>query len=122
MVHVDTAASDDSFAERGCVGGSACGEYALHSLRIGGATHLSAGGAKPEVLQREGRWASDAYKAYVRSHGKDASRVADVKAQEGISGGIQPGQSIEWRRVNPPLDLTRQTWKYREMCYNMRSL
>ena len=35
-------------------------EYALHSLRIGGATHLSAVGASPEVLQREGRWASDA--------------------------------------------------------------
>ena len=32
-------------------------EYALHSLRIGGATHLSAGGATPAVLQREGRWA-----------------------------------------------------------------
>ena len=35
-------------------------EYALHSLRIGGATHLSAGGAGPEVLKREGRWASGA--------------------------------------------------------------
>ena len=32
-------------------------EYALHSLKIGGATHLSAGGATPAVLQREGRWA-----------------------------------------------------------------
>ena len=29
-------------------------------------------------LQRDGRWASDAYKAYVRSHGKDASLVANV--------------------------------------------
>ena len=28
-------------------------EYALHSLRIGGATYLSAGGAAPEVLKRE---------------------------------------------------------------------
>ena len=32
-------------------------EYALQSLRIGGATHLTAGGATPAVLQREGRWA-----------------------------------------------------------------
>ena len=31
-------------------------EYALHSLRIGGATHLSAGVATPSALQREGRW------------------------------------------------------------------
>ena len=30
-------------------------EYALHSVRIGGATHLSAGGAALEVLKREGR-------------------------------------------------------------------
>ena len=46
MVHVDTAANDDSSAKSGCVGGRAGGraeEYALHSLRIGGATHLSAG-------------------------------------------------------------------------------
>ena len=64
----------------------------LHSLRIGGATRLSAGGAFPETLQREGRWASDAYKAYVPSHGKDASWVANVMAQEGMGYGIQPGQ------------------------------
>ena len=66
--------------------------YALHSLRIGGATHLSAGGASSEVLQREGRWASDAYKAYVRSHGKDAGWVASVMARDGLGIGIQPGQ------------------------------
>ena len=77
-------------------------EYALHSLRIGGATHLSAGGASPEVLQREGRWASDAYKAYVCSHGKDASWVADVMAQEGLSIGVQPGQGTNWGQVSPP--------------------
>ena len=35
-------------------------EYALHSLRIGGATFLSAGGASVDVVQREGRRMSDA--------------------------------------------------------------
>ena len=35
-------------------------DYALHFLRIGGATHLLAGGASQETLQRVGRWASDA--------------------------------------------------------------
>ena len=50
--------------------GGHAGAYVLHSLRTGGATHLSAGGATPEVLPRESRWASDAYKAYVRSHGR----------------------------------------------------
>ena len=81
-------------------------EYALHSLRIGGATHLSARGGKPEVLQREGRWASNSYKTYVRSHGKDGSWVASVMAQEGIIGGVQPRQGTEWGRVDPPLHLT----------------
>ena len=47
-------------------------EYAMHSLRIGGATHLSAGGVAPEVLKREGRWASGAYKGYARIHGRYA--------------------------------------------------
>ena len=74
-------------------------DYALHSLRIGGATHLSAGEATSEVLQREGRWASDAYKTYVRSHGEDAGWVASVMAQEGLGGGIQPGQGAKWGQV-----------------------
>ena len=75
-------------------------EYALHSLRIGGATHLSAGGASPDTLQREGRWASDAYKAYVRRHGKDASWVANVMAQEGMGNGIQPRKRSDLGHVN----------------------
>ena len=57
--------------------------YALYSLGIGGATYLSAGGACPETLQREGRWASDVYKAYVRSHGMDASPVAKCNGPGG---------------------------------------
>ena len=61
---------------------------------------MSAGGGSPETLQREGRWASDAYKAYVRSHGKDASLVANVMAQEGMGNGIQPGQGTDWGQVN----------------------
>ena len=56
-------------------------DSALHSLRIGGATDLSAGGATP-VLQHEGRRASDAYNAYVRSHGEDTGRVASVITRE----------------------------------------
>ena len=66
-------------------------DYALHSLRIGGGTHLSAGGATPEVLQCQERWVSDAYKAYIPRHGEDAGWVASMKAQEGRGGGIQPG-------------------------------
>ena len=82
--------------------GGRADEHALHSLKIRGATHLSAGGASPEVLQRESRWASEAYKAYVPSHGKDASWVANVMAQEGLSIGVQPGQGTDWGQVSPP--------------------
>ena len=83
-------------------------EYALHSLTIGGATHLSAEGAPREVLQREGRWESNAYKTYARSHGKDASWVANVTAKEGRGNGIPSGQGTEWGQVNPPPELDGQ--------------
>ena len=46
-------------------------EYALHSLRIGGATHLSAGGAAPEVLKRDGRWASGVYQGVRTQSGEE---------------------------------------------------
>ena len=47
-------------------------EFALHSLRIGGASCLAAGsGVSDRVIQRKGRWKSDAYKVYTRSNIKD---------------------------------------------------
>ena len=93
MVYVDAAASNDIVACSGCVGVRACGRVRFALPEDWGRNSLVGGeGASPEVLQREGRWASDAYKAYVRSHGKDASWVADVMAQEGLSIGVQPGQ------------------------------
>ena len=71
-------------------------EYALHSLRIGGATHLSAGGAAPELLKREGRWASGAYKGHVRNHGREAQWVSVVMAERSESFKKQPGQWTRW--------------------------
>lgn len=60
-------------------------EFALHSLRIGGATYLAAGGASPEVLRNEGRWArKHGLRPYVCNHGMDAEWVSDklVKAAD----------------------------------------
>ena len=84
-------------------------EYALHSLRIGGATHPSAGGATSESSQREGRRVSDAYKAYVHSHGENAGWMASVMAQEGMGSRIQPRQGMKWGKVvkRPVLGKTR---------------
>ena len=42
-------------------------QYGLHSLRIGGATALFAGGADPLVIRTMGRWSSDCYRLYVRA-------------------------------------------------------
>jgi len=55
-------------------------EYALHSVRIGGATRLAAAGASPDLLRQEGRWAGERGVpaiVYVRSHGKDAKWVSN---------------------------------------------
>ena len=41
--------------------------YGAHSLRIGGATALFAGGADPMVIRPMGRWSSDCYRLYVRA-------------------------------------------------------
>lgn len=81
--------------------GARAEEHALHSLSIGGAAHLSEGEASPEMLLREGEWASDAYKAYGRSHGKVAGWAANVVTPEGVGNGIQPGQGTDWRPVGP---------------------
>ena len=79
---------------------------ALASGRAGGGIRVAfpgiwghnspvAGGAAPEVLQCEGRWVSDAYQAYGRSHWKDAGWVATVMTPEGLGNGIRPGQGTE---------------------------
>ena len=68
-------------------------EFSLHSLRIGGATTLAAGGDIPErVMQRQGRWKSDAYNAYARKNITDLRRMSRklVVASEGKER--QPGE------------------------------
>ena len=49
-------------------GGTDTGGVPLHSGRIGGAPRLAEMGAPPWVIQREGRWASQAFVGYVRSN------------------------------------------------------
>lgn len=48
-------------------------DFALHSLRIGGASTLAAGGDISErVIQSEGRWTSESYKTYTRNNREDS--------------------------------------------------
>ena len=74
-------------------------EFALHSLRIGGATTLAAGGdISEQVIPRGGRQRSDAYKAYTQNNTGDARRVS---RKLGVASGgkeRQPGEGAVWGR------------------------
>ena len=50
--------------------------YAVHSLRIGGACALLHAGFSIELIQRWGRWASNAFQAYLWESSEDARGVA----------------------------------------------
>ncbi|CAB1109245.1 unnamed protein product [Ectocarpus sp. CCAP 1310/34] len=53
-------------------------KYALHSGRIGGATHLASMGASVIQIQRAGRWKSSAFMVYVRAGGEGAKFVSQA--------------------------------------------
>ena len=51
--------------------------FALHSLQVGGAITLAAGGDVPEVaIQREGGWRSDVFKIHTRNNMADTRLVS----------------------------------------------
>lgn len=76
-------------------------EVALHSLRVGVATTLAAGGEVPQrVIQREGRWKSpESSKVYTRNNPEDADIVSRKLAETGKIGLTQPGQGTVWGRT-----------------------
>ena len=51
--------------------------YAVHSLRIGGACAPLHAGFSIELIQRWGRWASNAFQAYLWESSEDARGVAE---------------------------------------------
>ena len=68
-------------------------EVGLHSLRIGAATTLAAGGEVPQrVIQREGRWKSPESSEMYTRNTEDASIVSRKLAGTGKIGERQPGQ------------------------------
>ena len=89
---MDAAPSDGGRARSGRVGGRACGRvrFALPEDWRRDAL-VGWGGLHQRCCRGRDEGASDAHKAYVRSHGKDAGWVANVMAQEGMGNGIQPG-------------------------------
>ena len=72
-------------------------EFALHSLLTRDATTLTAGEAIAErVFQREGRWRSDAYKAYARNDIDDTTRGSRKVARANVARERQPGEETVW--------------------------
>ena len=72
-------------------------EFALRSLRIGGASALAAGGHVSErVIQREGRWKSDAYKTYTVNNSEDSQMVSRILGNKDKGVGRQPGEGTRW--------------------------
>ena len=72
-------------------------EFALHSLRIGGASTLAAGGdVSDRVIQKEGRWVSEEYKTYTVYNVEDAKRVSRKLGDPKKGVKRQPGEGTVW--------------------------
>ena len=72
-------------------------EYVLHSLRSGGASTLAAGGEVLEhVIQREGRWKSQAYKTYTVNNTVDSWLVSRILRDAEKEDARLPGDGTVW--------------------------
>lgn len=72
-------------------------KFALHSLRIGGASTLAAGGdVSDRVVQEEGRWRSEEYKTYTVYNVDDARRVSRKLSDKDKGVKRQPGEGTVW--------------------------
>ena len=75
-------------------------KFSRHSLRIGGASALSAGGTVSEgVIRREGRWKSGAYKVCTRNNMADISQIFSETRRHGNGVSEIPGQNTVWGTV-----------------------
>lgn len=81
---------------RGAGAGLVPEHFALHSGRIGGATRLAAMGVAEAVIQKEGRWASDAYKVYGRANMEHPVLVSGVLEAGAGRYDRQPGQGTKF--------------------------
>ncbi len=73
------------------------GDFALHSLRIGGMSTMCAGGRiSDRVGQREGRWGSGAYKSYAVNNRDDSQVVSRVLANRKRGVSRRPGDGTVW--------------------------
>jgi hypothetical protein len=52
-----------------------------HAMRVGAATSMALAGVSERLIMQAGRWASDAYKAYIKDNLKDAARITNALAR-----------------------------------------
>ena len=72
-------------------------DFALHSLRIGGPPALAAGGeVSDRVVQKAGRWKSDAYKRYVVNNREGSRKVSQILGDKNKGVQRQPGEGTVW--------------------------
>ena len=72
-------------------------DFALHSLRIGGASTLAAGEEVSErVIQRAGGWKSDSYKPYTVNSMEDSRRMSRILGDKDKGVARWPGESTVW--------------------------
>lgn len=71
--------------------GHSSDEFAPYSLRVGRPIRLAAGRRTSErVIQRKGRWGSDAYKIYTRNNLEYSRRVSRELAVANVGKERQP--------------------------------
>ena len=58
--------------------------FALHSLRIGGATALLKAGCPPAVIQALGRWSTEIFNLYTRACFEDGLNWAEAMAKTDV--------------------------------------
>lgn len=64
-------------------------QYALHSEKIEGATHLARSGATAIQIQRAGHWQSAAFMVYVRPGGEGTVCVESVHPEHPNGRGVE---------------------------------
>lgn len=89
-------------------------KFALHSLRIGGATALLKAGCPPAVIQALGRWSSEIFHLYTRACFEDGLHWAEAMARTDVAPleivSLLRKHSIETEAEASALDREQGAW------------
>lgn len=85
-----------------------------HSLRAGGATAYARSGVRMEVIQRMGRWKSDAFESYIHGHPLLNLLAAQQNAPFAVKdlGVAKPSSSNLPGKLNRPIEILIRALKH----------